>query len=396
MLLSYSIKNFHSFDEPAFVSLKLSTRDVVNGWSRISPSGQRVTTALAVVGANGAGKTSLIKALAFIRDFAFESFAIKPEQSVGIVHHLFNPIDSPTEIELEFDDNSGVIWKYEISLNNDKIFKENLYKKENNQRYQFVFKRKLVGSKYNIKIQDFGLIESEAQKVRPNVSLISWAKQYGVEMVTNAAKSNFSSNLSIYGKSERSFGDIWAVGSFFHNNPTYLKEASNLIKQWDFGLMDIQIHSTKTEDPTEPQKHNTHYFPTGIHGSNEKKFELPFFYESSGTQAALVLMQRILPVLKNGGISVIDEMEDDLHPHIIDAVLKLFHNTDTNPHGAQIVFTCHSPEILKYLAKEQVIFVEKNDCVSSAYRGDEIEGLKNEHNLYAKYMSGALGAVPEI
>ena len=42
------------------------------------------------------------------------------------------------------------------------------------------------------------------------------------------------------------------------------------------------------------------------------------------------------------------------------------------------------------------MFVDKQDCESTAYRGDDIEGLTNAQNLYGKYMAGALGAVPQI
>jgi len=48
------------------------------------------------------------------------------------------------------------------------------------------------------------------------------------------------------------------------------------------------------------------------------------------------------------------------------------------------------------LHRAQVTFVEKTNCASVAYRGDSIEGLNSEHNLYAKYMAGVLGAVPQV
>ena len=397
MLLSYSFKNFHSFDDPVTVSLELSVRDAVQGWTRASPSGQRVTTALAVVGANGAGKTTLVKAVSFLRWFAFDSFDTKPDDPITVVPHLFNGIETPSELTIEFDDQDGTQWKYELQVTTREVLTENLYKKPINQkRYTYLFKRKLIKGKYDIKLQDFGLAMSEAIKVRKNVSLISWAKQYGVKLAEDAASTAFSTNISMYGKSERTSEDLWLAGSFLHENPAHSQTITNLMQKWDFGLQSISVHTTESTDARDPNKNTTHYFPMGEHAFNQKSFSLPFFYESSGTQAALVLLQKIVPILASGGLSVIDEMEDDLHPHMIEAILKLFHDKDTNPFGAQILFTCHSAEILKHLAKEQVVFVEKSNCYSSAYRGDEIDGLKSEHNLYAKYMSGALGAVPEL
>ena len=49
------------------------------------------------------------------------------------------------------------------------------------------------------------------------------------------------------------------------------------------------------------------------------------------------------------------------------------------------------------LYKEQVVLVEKDaDLNTDAYRLDDIEGVRADDNIYAKYMAGAYGAVPEI
>nr|MDQ2694222.1 ATP-binding protein [Pseudomonadota bacterium] len=85
------------------------------------------------------------------------------------------------------------------------------------------------------------------------------------------------------------------------------------------------------------------------------------------------------------------------HPHMVDTVLDLFLDQRLNPHDAQALFTCHSLEILNFLHKSQVLLVQKNDeCGSEAWRLDEIPGVRNDDNLYAKYMAGAYGAVPNL
>jgi predicted ATPase len=81
-----------------------------------------------------------------------------------------------------------------------------------------------------------------------------------------------------------------------------------------------------------------------------------------------------------------------LLPHILD----LFKHEHSNPHDAQIIFTCHTPEILNLLMKHQVYLVEKENQESEAWRLDEVTGLRADDNLYAKYMAGALSAVPNL
>jgi len=102
-------------------------------------------------------------------------------------------------------------------------------------------------------------------------------------------------------------------------------------------------------------------------------------------------------IIQLGGIAIIDELEVDLHPHLLPLIVELFANPQTNPKNSQLLFASHSVEILNYLEKEQVILVEKNEnCKSELYRLDELKGVRRDDNIYAKYMAGAYGAVPNI
>ena len=85
-----------------------------------------------------------------------------------------------------------------------------------------------------------------------------------------------------------------------------------------------------------------------------------------------------------------------MHPHMIEPILELFASRATNPHQAQIIFTSHSVEVMNLLGKSQVILVEKTHCESEAWRLDSMGGVRSQDNLYAKYMSGAYGAVPQL
>ena len=54
-------------------------------------------------------------------------------------------------------------------------------------------------------------------------------------------------------------------------------------------------------------------------------------------------------------------------------------------------------EVLSLLHKAQVVLVEKDDnCESDAWRLDSVKGVRADDNLYAKYMAGAYGAIPQV
>ncbi|HCL16455.1 MAG TPA: abortive infection protein, partial [Pseudomonas sp.] len=52
--------------------------------------------------------------------------------------------------------------------------------------------------------------------------------------------------------------------------------------------------------------------------------------------------------------------------------------------------------LLNHLQKHQLYLCEKRDQCSEAWRLDEVQGLRADDNLYAKYMAGALGGIPEL
>lgn len=45
---------------------------------------------------------------------------------------------------------------------------------------------------------------------------------------------------------------------------------------------------------------------------------------------------------------------------MVKPILELFISKETNPLHAQLVFTCHKPELINYLGKYRVLITEKN------------------------------------
>ncbi|MEA4722485.1 AAA family ATPase, partial [Klebsiella pneumoniae] len=134
----------------------------------------------------------------------------------------------------------------------------------------------------------------------------------------------------------------------------------------------------------------------GVHEHNGETFKIPFIMESTGTQACFYFIYKLISALNFGGVAVIDELDSDLHPYMIRELLDMFANEGINQHSSQLIFSCHTAEILKYVNKHNIYLVEKNDSVSEAWRLDEIQGLRSQDNLYSKYITGALGGVPNI
>jgi len=200
-------------------------------------------------------------------------------------------------------------------------------------------------------------------------------------------------NVDVLGRIHASRSDLFAAADRFLHSSTAQQRMEQLLRRWDLGLAAVEIQQkTLTLDDGKERDVAIAY---GVHVDGSQQRTLELFQESSGTQRAFVLLSELLPVLDSGGLALIDEMESDLHPHMLTEVLNLFLNPSTNPKDAQIVFTTHTAEVLSQLQKSQVALVEKDaHCKSALWRLSDVKGIRSDDNLYAKYMAGAYGGLP--
>lgn len=396
MLHRYAFENFQSFRDRTELSFRLNGKVPRIPWEARRGE-ERYSLLCAVMGANGSGKTALLKPLVFAAWFVRASFQQPADAPIPALPHFAAP-GEPTTVEFEADDDQGRVWRYVLRLTPQRVLHEALYLKRTSQ-FSYVFVRDWLGGEagYAVKQQDFGLAPSEARKVRANASLISTAAQYGVELAQYLTRINLQTNVVATGRlGFRAENDLPTAARHFSLHAAQAAEMSRLLQAWDLGLSDVELRELTHSQADGSQ--SKFWFPFGVHRDGDgQTHPLAFTEESSGTQSAFVLLSRLLPVLAEGGLAVIDEFEADLHPHMLEPVLDLFAHPETNPHQAQLLFTCHAAEVLNLLHKSQVMLVEKDArCQSTAWRMDSVAGIRTDDNFYAKYMAGAYGAVPQL
>lgn len=393
MLHSYAFSNFQSFAERVEVDLTIKRNTTLTDWMADDVCGNRVSKLLGVVGHNASGKTALLKPVAFLHWFICHSFASQPDSPIPFSPHVAFA-ESPSEFECQFDFD-GSLWRYVLQAMPNRVLREALYQKKERFNYVFVREWDDDNNSYIVKQQEFGLSAKAAKKVRQNVSLIAWAAQYDVPLAKQFITSRVLTNVNVIGRLPISEQAVMQAAEHFSGNPNQHAMMNGLLSAWDLGLSGVWLQEVQL-NPIEAPEQKT-WLPFGEHISGDTRFRLPFSMESNGTQGAFVLLSRLLPILEGGGLAVIDEFENDLHPHMLEPILDLFANPLTNPYQAQLIFSTHAIEVLNLLEKSQVMLVEKNaDCISSAYRLDSVDGIRNDDNFYAKYMAGAYGAVPNL
>jgi energy-coupling factor transporter ATP-binding protein EcfA2 len=396
LLLEYSLTNFQSFLNEATVRLEMPSTSNFSNWTAEGLDEQRVSKLLAVVGHNASGKTALLKGLSFIAWFMSESFTqIAVGSGIPVTAH-FTSEGQPTVFRLLFE-HEGRVWRYELSCTPERVLHEALYVKRDRFGYVFIRDFDAKTNSYLTRKKDFDFSVSDIQRVRPNASVLSTAIQHESTLATsivNSLPTQLVTNVNLAGLIPHYLVLDGALQNF-DSNPDDRAAMNELLSRWDFGLHSIEVREIET--PPESGSPQRLHLLEGHHRIKDRDYPLPFMFESSGTHTAFVMLSRILPVLRTGGVAVIDEFESNLHPNMLEAMLDLFGSPISNPLNAQLIFATHSAYVLNLLQKSQILLVEKNeDGESECFRLDEVEGVRTDENFSAKYLAGAYGGVPRL
>ena len=85
---------------------------------------------------------------------------------------------------------------------------------------------------------------------------------------------------------------------------------------------------------------------------------LPFLQiESNGTIKLLNILPTIFNVLNTGGILIVDEIENGLHPTVVKSMIDLFYNPKTNPFNAQLICTTHNVQLIDTAVQRDEVWI---------------------------------------
>lgn len=141
--------------------------------------------------------------------------------------------------------------------------------------------------------------------------------------------------------------------------------------------------------------------------SNERELNL---YLSSGTIKGLTVYMAAVNIFKNGGILLIDEMENHFNRELVAVLIRMFQNTDVNKNGAILIFSTHYPLLLDEFDRNDNTYIIRNDGgitienlaarfnrndikKSVAYESDYLNGTAPSYEAvqnYRKYLQGEL------
>lgn len=405
MLVEFSVGNFRSFKDiqtlsmvAAPISSKNKELDEQNTF-QATPK-LRLLKTKAIYGANGSGKSNLVRAMSSFNDFVLMS--LRPDANL---HLFFQPFvfsteteNNPSFFQIIFILN-GIQYRYGFEANSKQINSEWLFGTPN-QREVYYFKREgqeldinekhLKGAK---KIQN--LLGEGTQIYKKTSLFISVLSSLNIS-VANDVMSYFMSLYVDTNISELITHDVqkrvFATNQFLKG--TYNKEVTELLKYVDSGIDSIGIAGTTEK----PESEKVIAFTSKKYSNDQTEIvALPFFqFVSEGTKKVFDIAPYIIYSLENGKTLVIDEFDSKLHPIITKKIVELYNNNKKN---AQLIFVTHDSNLLDYrlLRRDQIAFVDKDKLgASQIYNLVEFKGVRNDASFEKDYLDGRYGAVPFV
>lgn len=412
MLVEFRVKNFRSLRDEQVLSLVASTDKTLLDTHAVGTglkAAPYLLKSAVVYGANASGKSNLVKALQYMRGVVLESAALPPGQAFDRLQPFKLDAASsqqPSEFEVTFIVDE-VRYQYGFAMTPQRIVSEHLlvYKAFKPQRW---FERHF-DAESGKDIYEFGPSLKGAKNLwegatRPNALFLSMAVQLNSDTL-RPVFDWFANRLVIFNE-QSPLSPQFSVQML--KNEVQRKVICDFLRAADISIADIEvatkqamIHSVRFELATGKREEET-----GEQAVDEVKFHHETEYgkavfdmvdESSGTRNLLFLTGPILDILNKGLTLIVDELDTSLHTLLVQALVRLFHQSTVNTGGAQLVFTTHDTSLLDaygLFRRDQIWFVEKKpDQSSSIYPLIDFSPRKNEA-LERGYLQGRYGALP--
>ena len=402
MIYRIEIENFQSIRTRQILDLR-APANAPKDSRRLAPcwqgSNERAPKVVAVFGANGSGKSNLLRALSFVSWFVGSSFTLAP--NARIPHEPFNDEVSfaqPTRLKLwlsgkeyleetELDDGVTCPYCYELTIGNGEnrdVLSESIYYwPTSSGRKTRLIERLGDGTVKAGKVFGLSGYRGALEKIlRANASVISTLAQlnHPVSSEVAQAANTIRSNIFI----EKVELDDNLVLEEYIVRPELLEEFNREITRVDVGVRGLQILQGN-EGPQLRFQHEGLAVP------------MPFFLESHGTRQFLKLFPSISYALATGSIAIIDELDAAIHSMILPEIVRWFHDHIRNPHNAQLWMSCQNVSLLEELSKDEIVFCEKDvHGRTEVYCLNDIKAVRRDDNYYKKYLGGVYGAVPRI
>ncbi len=420
MIIEFGVKNFRSIKNRQFLSLEAETTEykTTNFLQVKNYKNLKLLRSAAIYGANASGKSNLIKALNAFHRMVLKSATYQVDDPIEWYEPFkLDPDTSAQAVEffINFLTKDEIRYQYSFSFLKERILKEELYFYPKNRKAQ-LFVREYINGEYRIDFGHYFIAKKQIRNILPNQLLLSKGAQDGHPILMKLYRyfrQYLVWNSHSSGQQAVLRGEIedWMSRS---DKKGFRDKLVRLIRLSDTKIQDIQVFDfdefdfrfKASLDPILSKHFLTHqkYLSMAVHktfknGKEHGADMLPLSEESEGTRMLFNLGGQILKILDTGGILIIDELENSLHPKLSRFLVNLFHYNESNPKNAQLILATHETNLLdkSLFRKDQIWLTEKDEQGrTELFSLSDIEGLGYDAPFEKWYLQGKFGGQPMI
>ena len=379
MLLRIRIQNFLSFQKET--SFDMLTDPKIDGLPHhiCKDTPLPLLKQAAIYGANGAGKSNLIKAFVFLKNWVTNPKCL---EEIEVCDYSFRMSDEDTKppicLEVEFLSHQKA-YLYKVAISEESI-EESLYLSGLGKSTDtLIFERK------DSKLLTHSLLNESAIN-----ELLTANKKASLLVLHQGLGASYNPELKV---AYEWFEQQLCIVKYPSDNLQLAKQLTSDENLFDF-VEDI-IQSCDLDIDGIEREEGSDELLFLQYGPDDSVGYIDIEELSEGT----VQLLRLLPVLyqaqQSEKVVLIDAIEGQLHPRLLSALLQYY--TDKTPQG-QLIFTTHCTPLLDnptLLRADEVWFAEKKEGSSSLYSLSDFK-LGNSLPIATAYLQGRYGAVPSI
>jgi AAA15 family ATPase/GTPase len=360
-----------------------------------------VLKSITIYGANASGKSNVIKAIRFCHSLVMQSHLHNENTVYNFQPFKFNNFENkPSSYSIRFV-MKGIEYVYTFSLTRNKVLSESLHFYPKG-RIKEIFSRDERKGKTKKEKYSFGDQIKRPLDVAENTSEKSLFISRASQMDREIAKEVFTYFFRSFILEYLLFG-VSAIENLSSKHKEQLVEA---LKIADSDIVDVKIKTLKR--PGKNFNADLSTLTMTVEDVVQNALEIKTYHrhapgvafdflreESQGTIKLFFIMLTILDVIKNNKVLLIDEIEDSLHPKIIEYIFNLFKAGKS----AQLICTTHNTRYLdlKKFRKDQIYFTnKKSDGSTDLYSLYDYSDFRDTMDLEKAYLQGRFDAIPFI
>lgn len=434
MLLRFAAENILSFKDAVEFNTFPSSKSHSHDWHKIQCDHVTALRMSAIYGANGAGKSNLLKCIALLKKMVGSD----KTGDLSIREDLFFKLsgdgkDKPSELAIEFF-SGGKVFYYHVVFRNLKILEEEL-SLSSKKTDTAIFSRKgedmeIAPQFVNTMGNDTfaaGFTETAKRMIRPDMLAISFfGKYYPHEMPLVKESFDWFGNMQVVVPSMST--DL--LPHTLDVDSDFATLVNQIVPELKTGISKLEVkREVLTDDViksdprltkaaailnSNPDTVRTLRYPNGdisnmviengefilktlvpVHvNSSGMNVELDFIEESDGTRRIIEYMPLLYSVLKLDNVFIVDEIERSIHPIMIKSIISKI--SESKEAKGQLIFTTHESCLLdqSIFRPDEIWFAQKDVDQSTRLYPLSDYSIHKTANIENGYLNGRYGGIP--